>query len=238
MSLSDLQRAVAELVCDGSSLDAYRRDPAGWLRARSLAGRDGAVLDGLDQASLLAFHEIHARDRAYFLEAVLPLTAARIGAGWDAVYFAERPYGDDDTRAEARRFVGHLERMRDAATVSLARFELARFELLSQPPFRPAFGRLLRDPATPRLAPGLAVVGSSCHLPTLVDDPRAPTDERAGVALLRRDEDDVATAWIEGCEGELLLAVARGEQERIPDLLATRLGEEAYLDMLAQGVFV
>lgn len=239
MSLADLQRAVAELVCDPRSIEAYRRDGPGWLATRELPAHEKAVLRGLDHDDLGAFHDIHTRDRAYFLEAVLPLTVTRLGGSWWRPYFATHPFGDDDTRVEARRFTGYLDATHpDPAAASLARFEVARSTLLDAPVFRAKPGTMLRDPARPRLAPGLAAVDSAHHIPTLVDDPHAHAPEAAGVALLRRDHEGVTAAWHEGCIGEILASVRREEYDRLRALLRTRIGKESYLDILSEGVFV
>lgn len=239
MTLAALQQAIAELICDRNSLRAYEIDRSAWLRSRRLDPEDADILRELDQASLRAFHDIHARDRAYFIEAILPLTIARLGEGWWKPYFGARPYGDDETRTEVQKFASWLEATSlDLAAVSLARFEQAKFALLDEPPFDPAPGNILRDPTAARLTPGLAVVETTVHIPTLLEDPSMRVGSHHGIVLLRRDEDGVTTAWIEGVASMMLLAIARHDRETMRSLLATRRGQEAYLDILSQGALV
>lgn len=238
MSFSQLQRAIASLVCDRRALDAYRDDPPAWLSTRGLPPREAAVLDGLDGESLAAFQEIHARDRAYFLEAVMPLTTARLGAGWRDGYFEAEPYGDDDTRVEAARFTRFLEeRMDDPAASLLARFELARLRLFDAPVFHRSVAPAPIDAAKAHLAPGLAIVESRLHLPTLVEDPLDETPPPCeGIALLRRDPDGITTAWVDGPSGRLLAAVGRRERETLRSLLGSPSGRVAFAEAAAQGV--
>lgn len=219
MSLRELQDAVAQLVCDRRSLEGYAQDPTAWVRAR-VPTPDGRVLLGLDVEDVTAFHEIHARDRAYFLEATLPLTLQRLGGDWPGPYFAVEPFGHEDVRVEAQRFAAYVEQEApDIGTPALARFELAKLLLLDAPPFAPPESFEMRMPAHPQLAGGLALVPADAHLPSLVDDPLSDAVPVTGAALLRRDADGIVTSWIEGAAATLLTAIATGDTTGILRLL-------------------
>lgn len=237
MSLAELQQAIAELICDKKSLQQYVNDPQAWTRAKRLPPRESILLHGLDTASLHNFHEIHERDRAYFIEAILPLTTARIGEAWPSDYFAVQPYADENVRIEAARFVMHVELgTHDEATAHLARYELAKFRLLDEPAFEPTATLHLREIALLQPAPGIAIVPSSFHLPTLVDDPDANPPRRSGVALLRRDEDGVTSAWLEGVSAGILDAIRRKDEGALRALVATDEGSRAFIQVLNDGV--
>lgn len=236
MSLADVQRAVAELLCDARSLDAYRRDPRGWLAARALQERERRVLDGVDASSLAAFHDIHARDRGSFVEAVLPRTTARLGERWPGEYFAAFPYGADETRVEARRFVAYLAPRTDDATRALAQLELAGFLLLDARPFEAVPTSYVRESAAARLSPGLALVPTPVDVRPLMDDPHAAAPARDGVVLLRRDRDGTTTAWIEGAHAAILKAVHARDAGAIRGMLETPAGHAAFGELLLEGV--
>lgn len=239
MSLARLQQAVADLLCDPQAIQAYRADRAAWLASRDLDPEDADVLRDIDQASLQTFHDIHTRDRAYFVETVLPLTIRRLGEDWWRPYFAAHPYGDDDTRLEVARYASWLrETSVDRAAIALAAFEKEKFALLDEPVFEPAPGNILRDPAAASLAPGLAVLLADVHIPTLVEDPTLLIGPQKGVILLRRDHDGVTSAWVDGPAGVMLLLVARKAEHDIRTLLGTRTGQDAYVEIASQGVLV
>lgn len=239
MSLADLQDAIAALICDKRSLAAYAEERPSWLAKRRLPERERKVLDDLDLDSVRAFHEIRARDRAYFIEAVLPLTTRRLGEGWKERYFERRPYGSDDPRIEGAAFVHDLAKgSKDPATCELAAYELGTFLLLDEPPFDPAEGKAVRGPTAASLAPGLAILPASIQLPELVDDPLGEARPAEGAVLLRRDADGVTPAWIDGPIALILLAVSRREHARLRDLLASPEGQDAYREALSQGAFV
>lgn len=234
MSLAQLQEAIAALVCDEESLQAYEVDPDAWSRSR-LGASDACLLARLDASSLRLFHEIHARDRAYFIEAVLPLTIQRLGADWSRAYFAKRPYGDDDVRAEAARFVEHLaDDARDEGAFELARYELAKFRLLDEPAFEPRTFEG-RAPERHAPAPGIAILPTPIHLPSLVEDPLGAPTGPGGVVLLRRDSEEVASAWIEGLPAQLLRAVEAKNEARLREIASTKEGRSALLQILADG---
>lgn len=195
------------------------------------------MLHGIDLPSLRAFHEIHDRDRASFLEAVLPLTLQRVGPAWSDAYFSATPFADDDVRVECARYVHHLvDAGADEGTLSLARYELAKLLLLDEPPFSPAGRMAWRDPASLALAPGLAVVPAGAHLPTLVEEPLHDAGLCAGVALLRRDPEDVTCAWLEGPTAGVLTIVASGEREHLARLVDDEEARRAFLQLISEGV--
>lgn len=232
MSLADQQRAIAALVCEPDALDAYGRAPSAWLASRALAGAPAAPLAGLDPGALAMYRDIHARDRAFFVEATMPLVTQRLGASWMDAYFAAQPYGDDDTLREIARFASFLARGSDTATAALARYEVARHRLALGAPFVAAHapGRLLT-----RLAPGLAIVASPWSIPALVEDPASWPVAEPGVALLRRDEDDVSSAWLRGPMADVLLALADGRAAAVWPLLASAPHEAAYRAIAKEG---
>lgn len=236
MSLAQFQRAIAALVCEEDSLADYSTNPRAWL-ARQEVGGDTSPLADLDVGSLRRFHEIHTRDRAYFLEAVLPLTTGRLGPGWFRDYFRRHPYGFDDTLLEAERFVEYLSHSAEAGARALGEYELACLLLSEQAPFE--VGTAEARPAGSRtaLARGLALLPVSVHVPALVEDPQEAARPAAGIVLLRRDPGGITPAWIEGVPARVLLAQLRQDDVALAELLRTHEGYAAHAEILEQGVF-
>lgn len=237
MSLEELQRSIAALVSDHRSLDAYLHDPHGWIASRRLNSREAQVLMGLDGEHVASFHEIYARDRAFFVEAVLPRSTRRLGVSWSRGYFDAHPQADADTRVEAALFVAWLDTTSaDLATRTLARFELASFLLLDAPPFEAAEGSTHREPGELRPAPGIAIVPSSLHLPTLIDGEGDAAPVEVGVALLRRTPEGVESAWLEGPAAHFLAAVETRDVDALHAIMARRDGQQAALSIFDEGV--
>ncbi|MFP5354630.1 MAG: hypothetical protein ACLGIK_05675 [Gemmatimonadota bacterium] len=236
MTLAHLQSAIADLVCDEIDLRAFLEGPDSWVKGRRLGEHEAKLLREIDPSAMQAFHDIHARDRAYFIEAVLPLTTSRLGEGWSSSYFRAHPFGDDDVQVEADRFAHHLAQQDDDATACLARFEVAKFNLLDEPVFDPGDPLRIRAPRPAALAHGIAVVEASWHLPSLVEDPHAHPIPRRGVSLLRRDADGVTSAWLEGIEADLLAAIARKDHTGLTKLTTTPDGRRAFIQIVGEGI--
>lgn len=237
MSLGELQQAIAALVCDGRALRDFTRDPRAWAQARGLREEEVRLLVGVQPAAMHSFQAIQARDRASFFEAILPLTLRRRGSTWSVDYFAQHPYGEDDLLVEARRFATFLdEDGDDEAAALLARYEVAKFDLLSDAPFEPASPLPMIHAESRRLAPGLRVVASQVHIPTLDADPLAQVSDDPGAVLLRRDADGVTAVWLTGALAALLIVIARDDRHAIHSQLRTPEGEAACHALVAEGV--
>lgn len=241
MSLAHVQSAIASLVCDRRALDAHARSPRAWLAASGLPASAARHLDGIEPCSLRLFHDIHARDRAYVVQAVLPLATQRLGPEWIASYFDAAPFGDDDARREAAAFIDHLDAGgADPAARDVARVELARLGLLDEPPFSSAPSgaeeHALEAALAARPAAGIALVPCMFDVPALFDDPHQDAAPAWGVVILRRDEDGVALAWLDGVVGDVLTLVARGDVASLRALAETAAARRALLAAFAEGV--
>lgn len=246
MSLAALQRAVAELLYDRASRDAFEAAPSAWLAARGLAGQEARILRSIDPARARRFHEIQARDRAYFVRVLFPLSLAFHGDdSLVAAYLDHEPYGHDDFPVEAARFASFADRaagggLRGLALADLAAFEAATLSLRLAPdraPERPD------APGGHVLSPDVRLLRVRTNLPALVEALEAGAEPfvEAGdgwVALRRESDGGVTPAALDVEVGALLAALAA--PARLEDVaLRHGPGARALLaELVAEGVIV
>ncbi|HWG90595.1 MAG TPA: hypothetical protein VNZ52_07065, partial [Candidatus Thermoplasmatota archaeon] len=225
MTLHRLQEAIAALLYEPATREAFARDPRRWATLQGLAAEEAKVLASVPLDQVDYFRELQARDRAYFVEALFPLTL-RLAEDPDLVagFLAASPYGEEENPKEAasfREFVHASHRgsaPRERALRDLAAYEAALAELRVTPVPEPTLPLLARLQPTEHLglAPGLLVLRHESNLPELVtalEEGATAFPRRApGVVVLRRADvpGGVESAALDPLDGEILSRLATG----------------------------
>lgn len=234
--LASFQEALATLLYVEDELEAFRQDPAAWTRGRGLDAGQARLLVPLLPAHLRRFHDMQARDRAYFVQALFPLTLAFAREGTLDDYLRACPFGDDEYAREAASFAAWAATARadEPGVVDLARFEAERVSLWRHEPARVPPGHVMR-------APHVRALRCRTDVPALVEalesgETASPLARDCHVALRREDGGEVVAAELDDAAGQLLVALATPlPRERIAHDPRTR---DLLVALEAEGVVV
>lgn len=179
MTLHAVQSELARILLEADASRKFAHDPASYLRARGVQGRDLDLLAALDADDLAYFASRRNIDRIVALRADAPLAtdALRRTKGNLNRYFRAFPYSLEDPRLEIQRFASWARKVAARGGIQPIVADLAAYEAEVQA-LLATQARKARPSKHPRIAPGVRLL----HLETSIADVLLERPARASPA--------------------------------------------------------
>lgn len=241
------QRALGALLGDAATRDAFERDPDGWLAPWNLAPGDAFLLRSLPVERLKSFHELHARDRAYLVRAMFPLTLTYVGEEIVPRFYQAQPEHRDFAE-EAARFAAFVRErfargdIPHRAARDLAAYEEAVAALRARPPAPIPEGAPPAEDENVVLSPHVRLFVYGANLPDMVEamqrgEKPVVRPNRGWVVLRRVMGGNVLAACLEREQGWFLESF-RAEPARPADVIEDDEDRQWYRDFVQAGILV